>query len=145
MTINQIGLGLNAYVDNPGTFTPILRFGGGTTGITYSTQSGHFRQTGKTIFFAISLVLTSKGSSTGAATIAGLPANAIVLTDPGQIIACGVTAVTLVGGSIFGSIASSATTINIYGNVSGSGVTGYADTNFANNSEIYMSGSYLIA
>jgi len=53
--------------------------------------------------------------------------------------------VTLVGGSIFGSIASSATTINIYGNVSGSGVTGYADTNFANNSEIYMSGSYLIA
>lgn len=54
-------------------FTPVLEFGGGTTGITYSTQTGSLIQIGELIHFSLKIVLTSKGSSTGEATISGLP------------------------------------------------------------------------
>lgn len=65
---------LNSYIAT-GTWTPVLSFGGGTTGITYSTQEGNYTKIGKVIVAQFSLILTNKGSSTGAATITGLPEN----------------------------------------------------------------------
>lgn len=62
---------MNAY--DTGSITPVLRFGGGTTGITYSKQEGKYWRIGALVFFHIVINLTNKGSSTGAATIAGLP------------------------------------------------------------------------
>jgi hypothetical protein len=56
-----------------GTFTPVLQFGGGTTGITYTTQIGKYWATGPVVHFAINITLSNKGSSTGNATIIGLP------------------------------------------------------------------------
>ena len=58
-----------------GTFTPVLTFGGGTTGITYSggRQLGQYTKIGDTVHIYIHIQLTSKGSSTGAAQITGLP------------------------------------------------------------------------
>lgn len=56
-----------------GTFTPVLSFGGTSTGITYSTQSGTYTKVGNRVFGEVSIILTSKGSSTGQAIIAGLP------------------------------------------------------------------------
>jgi hypothetical protein len=54
-------------------FTPVLKFGGATTGITYSSAAG------RSITYAgimhevwIQIVLTSKGSATGDATISGI-------------------------------------------------------------------------
>jgi hypothetical protein len=58
------------------SFTPTLRFGGGSTGITYTTQLGRYTRVGNLVAFNIVLILTSKGSSTGSATIAGLPVSA---------------------------------------------------------------------
>jgi hypothetical protein len=55
------------------SFTPTLRFGGATTGITYSTQNGVLVKIGRNVFFTGVVALTSKGSATGAATVAGLP------------------------------------------------------------------------
>ena len=77
----------NAYVDgltfddgtnvmanySNSTFTPTLSFGGGTTGITYSTQTGNYFRIGDVIFIQLRINLTSKGSSTGVAAIGGLP------------------------------------------------------------------------
>lgn len=54
-------------------FTPVLAFGGASVGITYSTQVGRYKKIGSRIFFQVRLVVTSKGSSTGSATITGLP------------------------------------------------------------------------
>jgi len=54
-------------------FTPVLNFGGGTTGITYGTQSGSYVRIGPIIHFALTIVLTSKGSSTGNMQVSGLP------------------------------------------------------------------------
>lgn len=54
-------------------FTPVLNFGGGSTGITYAVQSGAYVLTGNVVHFAIAIQLTSKGSSTGAIQVSGLP------------------------------------------------------------------------
>lgn len=54
-------------------WTPALQFGGASTGITYATQTGTYRQSGKLIVADFNILLTSKGSATGATTIGGLP------------------------------------------------------------------------
>jgi hypothetical protein len=56
-----------------GTFTPTLTFGGGATGMTYGTQLGAYTKVGNLVTVMIRIVLTAKGSSTGAAIIGGLP------------------------------------------------------------------------
>ncbi len=73
----------NNWVDSLdwATFTPVLTIGGASTGITYGTQSGRYQRAGRRVFFEIKIVLTAKGSLTGALKIAGLP----VLTDANTI------------------------------------------------------------
>lgn len=56
-----------------GTWTPVLQFGGASVGITYSAQIGSYLAIGKMVFVSINVTLTSKGTSTGSATITGLP------------------------------------------------------------------------
>lgn len=56
-----------------GTFTPSLAFGGGSTGIAYVDQFGRYARIGNRVFFEIRIGLSSKGSSTGVATITNLP------------------------------------------------------------------------
>ena len=58
-----------------GTFTPVLYFGGGTTGITYSSgrQLGQYTKIGDSVFIYIHIQLTSKGSAAGAVQIHNLP------------------------------------------------------------------------
>lgn len=56
-----------------GTWTPTLTFGGGSTGITYSEQSGKYLKIGQLVFVKSRITLTSKGSSTGQALVTGLP------------------------------------------------------------------------
>ncbi len=56
-----------------GTFIPQLKFNGASTGITYLSQVGFYNKIDKSVFFSINIVLTNKGSSTGAATISNLP------------------------------------------------------------------------
>ena len=62
---------LNWYEE--GTWTPGVSFGGGTTGITYSTQAGTYTRIGNRVLFQGRIVLTNKGSSTGSAVVTGLP------------------------------------------------------------------------
>ena len=63
-----------------GTFTPGISFGGGTTGITYASQNGKYTRIGDIVFFAISISLSNKGSSTGIARITGLPITSAATT-----------------------------------------------------------------
>src|SRR6185437_15340438 len=56
-----------------GTWTPVLSFGGGTTGITYGTQLGTYTKIGRLVEATLRITLTSKGTSTGGAAIGGLP------------------------------------------------------------------------
>lgn len=56
-----------------GTWTPTLQFGGASTGITYSTQTGTYIKIGRSVTLQARITLTSKGSATGNATIVGAP------------------------------------------------------------------------
>lgn len=56
-----------------GSWTPLLRFGGASVGMTYSTQLGQYTKVGKLCHIQGNITLSAKGSSTGAASIAGLP------------------------------------------------------------------------
>lgn len=56
-----------------GTWTPSLLFGGGNTGMTYNTQLGYYTKIGNLVTAFANFQITAKGSSTGDATIAGLP------------------------------------------------------------------------
>lgn len=56
-----------------GTFTPTISFGGASVGVTYGTQSGTYTLVGNRVIFDLIVVISAKGSSTGAAVIGGLP------------------------------------------------------------------------
>lgn len=56
-----------------GTFTPTLRFGGASVGMTFTTQAGRYTKIGRLVTIQIELILSAKGSSTGNATIGALP------------------------------------------------------------------------
>jgi len=56
-----------------GTWTPTIAFGGAAVGVTYGTQTGTYTKIGNRYFIDGVITLTSKGSSTGAVTVAGLP------------------------------------------------------------------------
>ena len=66
--------GANTFDDyEEGTFTPGITFGGGNTGMTFSTQSGTYTKIGNRVAITLRISLSAKGSSTGAALITGLP------------------------------------------------------------------------
>lgn len=62
----------NTYIQS-GSFTPVVNFGGASTGITYDVQFGKYNQIGNLIFYTFAIQLTSQGSSTGNAGISGFP------------------------------------------------------------------------
>ena len=53
-----------------GTWTPIIRFGGASTGVVYSTYNrGWYTKIGRIVVLKMALEVTNKGSSTGVASI----------------------------------------------------------------------------
>ena len=57
-----------------GTWTPTVEFGGASVGVTYSaTRQGTYTKVGRAVTIQCQVVLTSKGSSTGAMSVSGLP------------------------------------------------------------------------
>jgi hypothetical protein len=130
---------LDWYEEN--TFTPILRFGASSTGITYSVQLGHFTRIGNTVFFSIHILLSNKGSATTAADIVGLPYTSNSTASRYWNCAARAASMSTLVDGVMGTILNNSTTINlIQGAASGS--TTITDTNFTNTSEIIMSGFY---
>lgn len=124
-----------------GTWTPVLSFGGGSTGITYSVQSGSYTKVGRLVTGRFIIVLTNKGSSTGATIIAGLPyiVNANWLGSSTTELAS--------------NFASAAPTQGYCGNdtnyivpfvVTATGVTQTTDANFNNNTRLDMWFQYFV-
>jgi len=75
---------LNWYEE--GTFTPTLAFGGATTGITYGAQTGYYTRIGRQVTLQIRILLTSKGSATGIATVGGFSQTAAAGNFPAAIV-----------------------------------------------------------
>jgi hypothetical protein len=126
------------------SWTPVLAFGGGSTGITYSTQAGTYQQVGNIVWVSATLVLTSKGSSTGSATITGLPVAAVAgsLVNVGSIENA---TTTLPGGTSYFTceITSGGNSISLSA-FGSSAASALADTNFANSSIIRLCAFYFV-
>jgi hypothetical protein len=135
---------INLLCDNAAesTFTPVLEFGGATTGITYGTQSGRYIRVGKRLFIQIRIVLTSKGSATGDATVSGLPASGIAgiqqlmqfIPTAGFSGLSTATAATLTASSTLSLRQASAI-----------GLTNLTDSSFGNTASFNVAGFYEIA
>jgi hypothetical protein len=126
-----------------GTFTPSITFGGGSTGITYSTQTGSYTKIGNKVFYFIYIILTSKGSSTGQFNVTGLP---FTSTGSGAYVPAS---------SWLGSMASlssnlmvrsvvGSTTLDAYQIIS-SNYSGITDANFTNSTLLQVAGFFTTA
>ena len=74
LTFNGDTAAANALDDyEEGTFTPTIAFGGASVGVTYLRNGGTYTKIGRQVTICADLILSAKGSSTGSATITGLP------------------------------------------------------------------------
>jgi hypothetical protein len=105
-----------------GTWTPTLLFGGASTGITYSAQTGSYTRIGNLVIVEFDFTLSSKGSATGAATLSGLPIASDATNRSFANIAV------LSGGSSITNLNASSTTLGTTNiNIRSQGLTGFSD------------------
>ena len=132
---------LNDYEE--GTWTIGLVFGAGSTGITTSANTGRYTKIGRQVTVTGNLSLTSKGSSTGSASITGLPFT-IANTDAAYSApSIRFNAITYVGA--FQSIGNiNGTSFNLEQISTLGSVTAITDANFSNSSGVVFSFTYTV-
>lgn len=125
------------------TYTPVLAFGGASTGITYSIQKGSYEKSGNWVSGNGFIELTSKGSATGDATIS-IPFS---VRNDNDSYAC---ASFYMAGVTFANqhqhrIVPGSTTISLNEVTEAGTPTTLTDANFANNSVVIFSFRYRTA
>ena len=124
-----------------GTFTPGITFGGGSTGITYTTQTGDYTKIGRMVVGSIQVTLSAKGSSTGVMAITGLPFATAGNNYANPIgYAAGFSGLT---GALSTISASGATTLTLYQSAAAS-YAAIQDTAATNTSQIRMNFCYRV-
>tara|TARA_R110000796_G_scaffold159704_1_gene276528 strand:+ start:44 stop:586 length:543 start_codon:yes stop_codon:yes gene_type:complete len=124
-----------------GTWTPTIRFGGNQTGMVYAAQTGTYVKVGSLVTASCYVYLTSKGTSTSAATIRDLPFTSLASTETYTPATIWINRVSNSGTPECYLMVNSQT-INLQ-QVSSAGVNSNMDsTNFVNNSEIMITISY---
>ena len=125
-----------------GTWTPTIAFGGLAVGVTYTANSGQYTKIGKVVYFQLVLTLSSKGSSTGAFTVLGLPFTPDSATYPVVFRPSGMTSG--VGDTyLVARVSSSDTTISASKYSLGS-LVALTDADFANTSFFSIAGFYQV-
>jgi hypothetical protein len=125
-----------------GTWTVTLAFGGGSTGIAYVLRTGTYVKVGSMVMARCAVEISSKGSSTGAATITGFP-----FTASGAFhTAVAVQLISWTGAGQCDIGMNGGTTGSFYGisNNNGSGFTSLTNTDFANTSQFYFTMVYSV-
>jgi hypothetical protein len=134
---------LNDYEE--GTWTPTIALGSGGTGATYNTQYGVYTKIGNVVHFGLRIILSNKGTSTGGASIGGLPFTSANTNGNYGAVSLGFAdAVSSFDKTLTFIIDPNATTIGLrYCN--GTNYVDLNDTNFTNTSNIIVSGTYRTA
>lgn len=136
-TVTSIAQNVNA------TWLPVLTFGGSSTGITFSTQSGIYWQIGALVFFNIRLTLTSQGSQTGIAAISlpstsandnAIQVGAFELSFPTTAFPTGTS-------TLVYEIMPNTSIVSLFG-LATTGKTQLTNSNFSNNALCRVSGFY---
>lgn len=132
-----------------GTFVPSLLFGGVSTGITYAvgSQMGNFTRIGSVVYLNVFIVLTSKGSANGDATITGLPFPARAGAVPkGLNVIKVLTGIAVGFNKMAARIDAEDSHLQLIqtSDVIGTGLQNVTDAEFSNNSIIQVDGFYYI-
>ena len=126
-----------------GDWTMGIAFGNASVGVTYNFRGATYTKIGRQVTLNGYMVLSSKGSSTGAATITGLPFTVGGATGNYTSACLRLSAVSFVGQFQANSDISS-TTIS-FNQISSIGtISNMDDTNFANNSAIMVNMTYFV-
>ena len=122
-------------------WTPNLTFGGGSTGITYSSRSGVWYRHGPLVHISFSFVLTSKGSSTGIAQVQPLPWASLGTAGTGV---CGVYYASMAAGiaNIEAFISAGTNAVNFFLGNTAVTMPNATDTSFTNTSQIFAACTY---
>ena len=121
-----------------GTFTPGITFGGGSTGITYSAQTGTYTKIGNKVFYFATITLSSKGSSAGVAKVTGLPFTVSTSYVPGSFLLGSMASIT---STLMLQSGTGTTAVELYQIVSSS-YSFIQDTNFTNSTLLSIAGFY---
>lgn len=125
-----------------GSFTPAINFGGGTTGITYTSQTGTYYKIGKVCYVLISIVLSNKGSSSGALNITGLPFTVNTTMDTSTTWFDSSTSFPTGCTYVFTEFGAATTTATCYATGTLKGANAMQNTNLTNTSVINVTGFY---
>jgi hypothetical protein len=128
-----------------GSWTPGVAFGGASVGVTYGANNGgRYTKVGRLVVATCLLQLTSKGSSTGAATLTGLPFASIASPVLGILSVGWAASVSGLSGTLQGTVASGGTTVSLYASSGGSS-SAVTNSNFSNTSQISGVVTYEVA
>jgi hypothetical protein len=126
-----------------GTWTMGVSFGGGTTGITYSVNTGKYTKIGRQVTVNGLITLTSVGSSTGNVKVTGLP-----FTIPGNYENYSTASIWLNNVSFLNQFQAfgvlNDTTMEIFEITSLGAVSNLDNTNFGSNSQVIVSFTYFV-
>lgn len=135
---------LDTYVART-AFTPVLSFGGASTGITYAAQEGEYARIGSMVFVSLFVELTSKGSATGNMAITGFPYTGSIYTQPENIVAPVRWGRLTYTGTLTGILRASLGTFIVSQVASGGDHATLTNTSFSNSSWIEISCSYFVS
>jgi lysophospholipase L1-like esterase len=120
-------------------WTPILKIGGVSTGITYARQSGFYERRGPWVHFTLDLEMTAKGVETGAVTVGGFP----IAAKSGVIVPVATTAINVAGSAAMQGVLNIGEANEIRLQIQPSTGSAAADeTNITDNTRLIMAGKY---
>jgi len=125
------------------TFTPGVTFGGGSTGITYTNQVGVHTIAGNVCNFSIYIQLSNVGSSTGVFAITNLPIASRAAGLISYLLNIQISGGIAIPPGVTGTLLQNTSQVT----ASSQGLTSLVylnNTSFANTTEIFLSGSYLV-
>ena len=136
------GTGTSELLDDyeTGTFTPVVNFGGASTGVTYTSRAGRYTKVGNRVSVDIYIVLSSKGSSAGDVTFDTLPFTSAA-TPPSAVTFGRFENMTYTG-QFNGRVNFSSTSIELFQTSALGVISGLNNTNFANTTICIASVSY---
>lgn len=136
------GTGTSELLDDyeTGTFTPVVNFGGASTGVTYTSRAGRYTKVGNRVSVDIYIILSSKGSSVGNVTFDTLPFTSA--TTPPSAVTFGRFENMTYTGQFNGRVNFSSTSVELFQTSVLGVISGITDTNFTNSTICIASVNY---
>lgn len=124
-----------------GTYTPSLLFGGGETGMAYSSRSGSYTKIGRVVHFRAALTLSAVGTDSGGAMVSLPFAPAASNNDTAVTIRA--ASLTAVGGALQAHIQAASSLVMIEWFAAGNAIA-FGKAQFQVGSTLHVSGFYFV-